>query len=154
NDNADFALARLLPTGKLDTSFNKTGQETLAFDVGGTKADRIAALAVQPDGKIVAAGSAVTATLSDSTTTGLATTLAVAPDGTALPAVTTTPVTVPSGAALVTSSAFAVARLNPDGSPDSGFGTDGKSAFDFALGAVSDDQASAVAVQADGNIVL
>jgi uncharacterized delta-60 repeat protein len=156
DSNADFALARLLPIGQLDTSFNKTGQETLAFDLGGTNADRIAALAIQPDGKIVAVGSAVTATLSDTTTSGESVnSLAVQSDGTVLPVVSnSSTTTVRSGGALVTSSGFAVARFNPDGSLDSGYGTGGKTAFGFSLGAISDDRASAVALQADGNIVL
>jgi len=46
---------------------------------------------------------------------------------------------------------FAVARLNPDGSPDAGFGVGGKATVDFGGG---DDTAFAVAVQPDGKILL
>lgn len=46
---------------------------------------------------------------------------------------------------------FAVARFNPDGSLDSGFGNGGKVRTDFGG---SDDRGSAVAVQADGKIVV
>ena len=48
----DFALARFNPDGSLDTSFG--GDGTVLTDFGGT--DAVAALAVQPDGKLVAAG--------------------------------------------------------------------------------------------------
>ena len=46
---------------------------------------------------------------------------------------------------------FAIARYNPDGSPDLGFGTDGIVTTDFAL---QPDFATAVAVQADGKILV
>lgn len=45
---------------------------------------------------------------------------------------------------------FALARLNPDGSPDGAFGVGGKATVDFA----GDDSAFAVAVQPDGKILL
>src|SRR5262249_58386374 len=48
----DFALARYLPDGQLDTSFNGTGR--LATDFGGE--DHVNGLAIQDDGRIVAAG--------------------------------------------------------------------------------------------------
>jgi hypothetical protein len=46
---------------------------------------------------------------------------------------------------------LAVARHNADGTPDTGFGTDGKVTVDF-FGAF--DNATCVAVQADGKIVV
>jgi uncharacterized delta-60 repeat protein len=46
---------------------------------------------------------------------------------------------------------FAVARYNRDGSLDSGFGNGGKVQTDFGG---SDDRGSAIAVQADGKIVV
>ena len=51
--NGDFCLARYLPSGTLDSSFNATG--TVITTIGSS--DDIAnALALQPDGKIVVAG--------------------------------------------------------------------------------------------------
>jgi len=51
--SADFCLARYLPSGALDTSFNATGRAITAI---GASYDFAKALALQPDGKIVAAG--------------------------------------------------------------------------------------------------
>jgi uncharacterized delta-60 repeat protein len=51
--NDDFALARYNPNGSLDTSFNGTGKVTTTI---GSADDAAHALAVQPDGKLVAAG--------------------------------------------------------------------------------------------------
>jgi uncharacterized delta-60 repeat protein len=49
---SDFAAMRYLPNGKLDKSFGKAG--AVVTDLGGD--DKAAAVAVQPDGKIVLAG--------------------------------------------------------------------------------------------------
>ncbi len=51
----DFALARLLPTGALDPAFSAAGLALLDFNAG---ADQAAALLLQPDGRIAAAGAA------------------------------------------------------------------------------------------------
>ena len=50
---ADFALARYLPDGELDESFGEGGQVTTPVSA---VTDWLLALAVQPDGKLVAAG--------------------------------------------------------------------------------------------------
>jgi uncharacterized delta-60 repeat protein len=54
--SSDFLAVRLMPDGSLDTSFNATGW--VATDVGGGGADSSSSLALQPDGKIVLAGTA------------------------------------------------------------------------------------------------
>jgi uncharacterized delta-60 repeat protein len=51
-----FALARYNPDGSLDTSFNGTGKVTTAVGPGIFPGDFVEALALQPDGRIVAAG--------------------------------------------------------------------------------------------------
>ena len=51
--NNDFCLARFLPGGALDTSFNATGKVVTAIGPGN---DLASALVLQPDGKIVVAG--------------------------------------------------------------------------------------------------
>jgi len=56
----DFCLARYLPDGSVDSSFNGTGQQTF---VVGPNTDIINAIAIQPDGKIVVVGDCYTAGL-------------------------------------------------------------------------------------------
>ncbi|MGH9040428.1 MAG: hypothetical protein ACRDZ3_09365, partial [Acidimicrobiia bacterium] len=53
NGAADFAVVRHGPGGELDRTFGRDGLVTV--DHGGRE-DRIHALAIQPDGKVVAAG--------------------------------------------------------------------------------------------------
>jgi uncharacterized delta-60 repeat protein len=100
--NQDFALTRYNHNGSLDTSFGTGGKVTTD---SGTVQDQAAALAVQTDGKMVAAGTA--------------------------------------------SGDFALARYNPDGSPDASFGTGGKVTTDFSG---FNDQAQALTVQPDGKL--
>jgi uncharacterized delta-60 repeat protein len=102
----DFALARYNPDGSLDTSFGVNG--VVITDFGST--DQAVAIAIQPDGKIVATGF--------------------------------------SGAFQPVSD-FAVARYNSDGSLDTSFDADGKVTTDFG----DFDQARAMALQSDGKIV-
>ncbi len=116
--NSDFAIARLTTDGLLDDTFGAgTGKTTVAFDLdAGAGNDAAAAVALQPDGRIVVAGSAVV------------------------------------GGRLQ----VAVTRLLADGSRDSTFNVNGKVVFPFAMpGATGeDDAATAVAVDAEGRIVL
>ena len=104
---SDFALARYNPDGSLDATFGSGGKVTTDFT---GNFDQANAVALQPNGKIVAAGS-----------TG---------DG--------------------TSHDFALARYNPDGSLDATFGSGGKVITDFTGGS---DQAFGVALQPNGKIV-
>lgn len=55
--SGDFGVYRYTTAGKLDTTFNGTGYVTTDFG-GGTSWDSVSGVAVQPDGKIVAAGRA------------------------------------------------------------------------------------------------
>ena len=55
NSDSDFALARYNPDGTLDTSFGSAGIVTTDL---GTQSDDARALAIQPDGRIVVAGTA------------------------------------------------------------------------------------------------
>jgi uncharacterized delta-60 repeat protein len=107
----DFVVARYLSNGVLDTSFNGTGLATTNF--GGI--DRATTLALQHDGKIVAAGFTVAS---------------------------------PTG-----STRFAgLARYLQNGLPDPTFGDDGKVLIDF--GGDRGNQANALALQPDGKIVV
>jgi uncharacterized delta-60 repeat protein len=109
---SDFALARYLPDGTLDPTFNATGKVLTDFSSG---RDSAYALAIQSDGKIVAAGTAEDAS--------------------------------------VTSSDFALARYNPDGTLDPTFNGTGKVLTDFS-GSGHFDVAFALAIQSDGKIVV
>jgi uncharacterized delta-60 repeat protein len=170
----DFALARLNPDGSPDASFNGTGKKTLAFDLGGTRDDAANAVALLPDGRIVVAGTAATVVggtdvvvarlkadgATDTSFGGAgfktvafdvggskdddARALVVQPDGKVL---------VAGAAATASGTDFALARLNPDGSPDASFNGTGKKTLAFDLGGTRDDAANALALQPDGRIL-
>ncbi len=123
----DFAVARLTPAGALDTSFNTTGTETINFTAATSTTpasnDTAEGVVVQPDGRIVVAG--------------------------------TTSTSLPSGSQFPTTSDFAVARLSAGGGLDTSFNTTGTETINFGLlGSVEADNASAVALQSDGKIVV
>ena len=99
---SDFALARYLPDGSLDRSFSDDGMVTTAFPAGAGASG----IALQPDGKIVAAGH---------------------------------------------SGEFAVARYNPDGTLDTTFSGDGLQTVDVGA---SESSAWDVAVDSLGRLIL
>ena len=103
----DFALVRYNANGTLDATFGTGGKVTTAV---GTSDEAAYALAIQADGKLVAAGE----TFNGSTTD------------------------------------FALARYNANGTLDPTFGTNGT--VKTAIG-TRDDAASALAIQADGKLV-
>jgi uncharacterized delta-60 repeat protein len=109
----DFKLVRYNPDGSLDTSFGNGGIVTTSFPGQGSYAF---ALALQPDGKIIAAGTDfVNFTNDDSSNTD-----------------------------------FALARYNPDGTPDTTFSGDGQVATDFDG---FNDDAFSILIQPDGKLV-
>ena len=59
--NNDFALVRYNADGSPDSTFGTSGKVTLGFNLGGSNHDSIASMVLQPDGKIVCAGYANTA---------------------------------------------------------------------------------------------
>jgi uncharacterized delta-60 repeat protein len=162
-----FALARYNPDGSLDATFGAGGTVTTAF---GTISDQFNAVAVQGDGKIVAAGVSQTAAGPDSfvlarynpdgsldktfgsggtaigtTTNGdYANAVALQGDG-KIVAVGYTETTYHDPVA------FALARYNPDGSLDATFGAGGT--VTTAIGTIA-DAGHAVALQGDGKIVV
>ncbi len=105
--NEDFAVARYNSDGSLDRSFGGDGKTTADL---GSSAEWANGVAIQADGKIVAAGMSYSANRE----------------------------------------VFAVARCNPDGSLDTSFSGDGKLTTDFG----ADESARGVAIQADGKIVV
>ena len=157
----DFAIARYDTNGTLDASFDTDGKVTTNLG----SIESINSIAIQSDGKIVAAGYSgsdfaiarydINGTLDASfDTDGIVTTdIASSDDGFNSVLLQSDGKIVAAGytdnAGL--SYLVAVARYNTDGSLDSTFNGDG-----IALTAVrsSDDSATAVAIQTDGNIVI
>jgi uncharacterized delta-60 repeat protein len=158
-----FALARYNPGGSLDTSFNGTGKVTTAFGA----ADSAHALVLQPDGKLVAAGSSLAGSQfvfalarynpngsldtsfngTGKVTTAFGTSqdevdaLVLQPDGKL----------VAAGFSKVGSqNVFALARYNANGSLDTSFNGSGKVTTAFGT---SSDSAHALVLQPDGKLV-
>jgi uncharacterized delta-60 repeat protein len=155
---SDFRILRLTADGSPDPTFDKDGKATIDF--GGVDTGK--EVLVQPDGKIVVAGSvfgqlAVVRLNSDGSVEGGARradfggafseayALALQPDGKIVAA----GFTESAGGA----DDVAVARFNADLSLDSTFVRDGKKTLDLG-GVQSAEYASDVAVQPDGKIVL
>jgi uncharacterized delta-60 repeat protein len=165
NGNGNFAAARFTSGGTLDTTFGNAG--VVGFDFAGQSSAQ--AVAIQPDGRIIAAGDAWTAPESFAlvryntdgsldpsfgsfgrvaTVVGLgasAYALQLQPDGRIVTA-GLYHYTNFSG----TVYGFALLRHNSDGSLDSSFGTGGKVTTTFGT---SGDYATGLALQADGKIV-
>jgi uncharacterized delta-60 repeat protein len=108
--SSSFALARFNSDGSLDSAFGAGGKTTTTF---GGLGQRASAVALQFNGKIVAAGVAFL------------------------------------GPPMAGTSAFALARYNSNGNLDSTFGSGGKVLTSFGIF----DKANAVALQMDGRIV-
>jgi uncharacterized delta-60 repeat protein len=171
NGGFDFALVRYNSNGTLDASFGTSGKVTTAFDGPpgqGFSFAQAFSVAVQPDGRIVAAGyasisggfdAALARYNSNGTldasfgTSGIATTdFAGSSDQPSSIALQGDGKIVVAGQTFVSGGYdFAVARYNSNGTLDTSFGTSGKATTDFAG---SDDRPTSVAVQPDGNIVV
>ncbi len=167
-DFYDFALVRYLPDGTVDTSFGTLGK--VETDFGGANLDQARAAVVQPDGKIVAAGTTVARNGLDQPFAlarynsdgsrdntfgkkGLATvtfgsffqearSLLLQSDGKLI--------AVGFADTESSDSDFLTARLNPDGSLDSTFGVGGEVRTSFGD---LNGGATAALLQSDGNIL-
>jgi uncharacterized delta-60 repeat protein len=163
--SSNFAIARLLPDGTLDGSFAGFGKTHFSFNAFGS-VERATAVVLQSDGKIVIAGYSDAASAGSNdfavarlTKLGLldptfhndgkltidlgghdwASGVAVQPDGKIVVCGTET-----------LSASFAVARINPNGTLDPTFGSDGRLSIDFGGG----DWSRAIALQPGGKIIL
>jgi uncharacterized delta-60 repeat protein len=159
----DFAVARYQPDGSLDPTFGTGGKVTTAVGPGEDIAN---AVVIQKDGKVVVAGTSFNGTDDD---------FALArynPDGSLDTTFdgdgkVTTPIgsgddrayalalqgdgkLVVAGSSHGANDDFALARYNPDGSPDTTFDADG--IVTTAIGS-SGDSARALALQKDGKLV-
>jgi uncharacterized delta-60 repeat protein len=160
----DFALARLNADGSLDNSFGANGKVTTDFGAS----DRANGVAIQGDGKIVAAGSggfftrfALARYNTDGSLdtsfngTGKVTTVFTGQNveqANALAIQANGKIVAVGRAFMNFDGNFALARYNTDGSLDAGFGTGGEVMTSF--GDRSSDDAQAVALQTDGKIVV
>jgi uncharacterized delta-60 repeat protein len=158
---SDFAVARFNTDGTTDMTFGAGGKVTTDF---GTDHDEASAVAIQTDGKIVAAGTAFSGTfdfgLARYNTDGTPD-LGWGGDGTVLTnfggtdsanglAIQTDGKLVAVGATTQSGSTdAALARYTTAGALDTTFDTDGRVTTDFG----GDDIASEVALQTDGKIV-
>ena len=167
----DFILARYNTDGSLDISFGNGGKVVTPI---GTRAG-VSAVAIQPDGKIVAAGFADSGNITRFTTLaryntdgsldtsfgtgGIIQTLISEGSYASAVAIQADGKIVAAGAAYFADtfssiSAFALVRYNTNGSLDASFGTGGIVTTRFTT-TISEtfDIARAVAIQADGKIV-
>ncbi|RNL73939.1 hypothetical protein EBF04_29975 [Streptomyces sp. I6] len=163
---SDFALARYDTNGTLDAAFGTGGLVTTDFGPGSF--DQASGVAVQADGKIVAAGLSDTGGLGDFAlaryntngtldaafgTGGLVTTDFGGSTDQAFGVVLQADGKIVAAGSSTTGGTddFALARYDTNGTLDATFGTGGLVTTDFGPG--SFDQAFGVAVQADGKIV-
>jgi uncharacterized delta-60 repeat protein len=125
--DVNFALARYNSDGSLDSTFGNGGK--VVTDISGVNlSDSINDLAIQSDGKFVAAGQTDTVVREE-----------VDPE---------------SGQTVrIVRIDFAIARFNVDGSLDSGFGSGGKTAVQVGDTPDAPSIANAVAIQPDGKIL-
>ena len=159
--NKDIGLVRLTTTGTLDATFN-TGRITIAF--GGGTEDEGLALALQPDGNIIIAGSTAgdfclirmtAGGLLDSSFNSVG--FVVTPIGSQLDRANS--VAIQSDGKIVAGGTansgsfdeFAFARYTSGGQLDLSFDGDGKATYDIV--AMTSDVLRSVLVQADGKII-
>jgi uncharacterized delta-60 repeat protein len=161
--NDDFALVRYTSAGVLDGAFGTGGKVTTPI---GSSTDEAFAVAIQSDGKIVAAGIAIASgydfALVRYTTTGaldptfgsggkVVTDFGSGTDSANALAIQSNGKIVAAGYAVVSSKLdFALARYTSTGALDPTFGTGGKVTTALGSGA---DEAYGVALQSDGKIV-
>jgi uncharacterized delta-60 repeat protein len=174
SSSESFAVVRYNPDGSLDTSFDSDGKSTASF-FGNSGAS---AVAIQPDGKLITAGSApdpfiehfafvrfnANGSLDNSfdtdgklivDVTGIGYTnraraVSVQPDGKIVAGGYCTVVTG-GGSPPPQNHEFAAVRLNTDGSPDVLFDGDGIAIHHMTP---FDDIAEDMAIQADGKIII
>ncbi len=165
--NNDYALARYTADGALDTTFGSGGKVTTAILSGN---DRAQSVAVQSDGKIVAAGSSrgggTDFSLARYTTAGaldtsfdidgkVTTRYGAYTDTAEAVALQSDGKIVAAGFADIgsqdTDNDFALARYTTAGALDASFGTGGKVTTNIAS---VEDRATDMAVQSDGKVVV
>ena len=170
--NAHFALARYNTDGTLDRHFGSGGKVTTDFSGNFDVAN---AIAIQPDGKIVAAGVSTPSSSNNSDfalsrynengtldtsfgSGGKVTTDFVGLSDQAKAIAIESDGKIVLGGKSRSSNAFddehfALTRYNPDGSIDTSFGTNGKRTTHFGTASARSSVANAIAIQTDGKLV-
>ncbi len=163
--NSDFALVRYNADGNLDNNFGAGGIVTIAIGLGD---DGINSLAIQDDGKIIAAGYSgiipnldfaivrfnSNGTLDNSFGTGgkVITPVGSGEDFATSVAIQSDEKIILAGFSLSSGNGdFALVRYNADGTLDISFNVNGKVTTDISS---SDDLATSIAIQPDGKIVV
>jgi len=162
--NFDFALVRLDSNGVLDNTFGTAGKVITSISSSDDKANSIL---IQPNGSIVVAGSSWNGSNYDFTvvrytangaldnsfgTNGIAITDIANSDNFAYSvALQNDGKIVITGNSGASNGDFVTVRYNTNGTPDNNFGTGGKVITDFNG---TNDEPYAVAIQADGKIVV
>lgn len=176
-DENDLAVVRLTAAGQPDTSFGTGGRVLVPFNLGaqGLRNDLATGIGLQPDGKILLTG---LVEMADGRSTFAVARLnangqrdtgfdgdgrVVIDFGPGFSARSAAITAMADGRLLVAGASvppgagnggdFALARLNADGSPDTGFGTGGTVTFDFAVGGDSIDRAFNVLELPDGAVL-
>ncbi|CAN5453925.1 hypothetical protein BH09PLA1_BH09PLA1_19210 [soil metagenome] len=176
SQNFRAAVARFSLDGTPDKSFGNRGNGSFLFNIGDANDDRLTAVAIQGDGKIVVAGFSGTDGLFgetvqcgvarfntngtlDTTFSGdgkrtidfgsFATDVIIQQVGT-VNGIVEKILVVGTNDPTFGNDDFAIARLNPDGLLDGTFSGDGKAEIGFG----DDDNANAVALDSQGRIIL
>ena len=166
----DFGVLLLRPDGSLETDATGGGRVVVWFDAGDDFTDIATAVAVDSLGRIVIGGTVDSAAgnsnwgfvrlhsnLAPDVTFGVDGKVVLPIDGAAeLRDLLVQPddKIVAVGKRDFGDDQTIVARLEVDGSPDTGFGVLGKTVFDLDLGSVRDDSAWGVAIDSAGRIAL
>jgi uncharacterized delta-60 repeat protein len=172
--NFELAVCRLLADGSYDTGFGDAGCRVIGFDVGAEWDDYPYAMVLQPDGRILVAGSAdvdgpgavnsnfavarLTANGNLDSSFGNGGKVVFGFDGaTPTDDVVRALAIDPRGRILLAGAAgneAAIARLTPTGALDPTFATGGKRTFHFGGGSSGlVDVAFGIAVQSDGKVI-
>jgi uncharacterized delta-60 repeat protein len=168
----DFSLVRLNENGSLDTPFNGTGKQRIPVGSGD---DYGLSVTVQPDGKILVAGTSLTGgngsdfslirlntdgSLDSSFNGSGKIVIPVGAGNDYAYSVTVQPnasdpaefqIVVAGTSSGASNSDFSIIRLNSDGTPDSGLNGTGKAIVPVGIG---NDAAQSVTTQPDGKIVV
>ncbi|MEQ9410795.1 MAG: choice-of-anchor Q domain-containing protein, partial [Fuerstiella sp.] len=157
--NRIYAMARYLPDGSLDTTFDGDGKAVFSFMTGSTRTENISDVLVLDDGRIMATsqGGSDTAIMRLQADGSIDTTFGTGGriiGATGSPYRNPSDIVQDSAGRFLTANAdkFGVTRFLPDGTVDTTFGTGGTTSLIFTAGHT--EQATSMLLQPDGGIVV